>query len=228
MRSLSAGLCVLLTAAALQAGTREVELSLPVRSKLQISGHERLYIGPFLRETRGDEAPAELKFDVAQEFERFLRKMLRKEGKFVILPAIEGVRLPTTDSLQLSKDTDFWRDLGTRAGVDYVVAGSIEFTVQDTTQPKMESYESPVDGRTYYRQIMVEQTGFSYDILLNVFDARTGALVFQEPFKDKQEREEHSFDEFTGMFANLYALENKLVGVFVPRTVKTKRFLFLP
>ena len=127
MRSLEVGLCLLLTAGAVHAATREVELSLPVRSKLQISGHERLCIGPFLRETRGDEAPAELKFDVAQEFERFLRKMLRKEGRFVILPAIEGVRLPTTDSLQLAKDTDFWRELGTRAGADYVVAGSIEF-----------------------------------------------------------------------------------------------------
>jgi hypothetical protein len=62
----------------------------------------------------------------------------------------------------------------------------------------------------------------------DVFDARTGALVFQEPFKDTQEREERSFDEFTGMFANLYALENRLIGVFVPRTVKSKRLLFTP
>ena len=199
-----------------------------MRVQAALSGHERLYIGPFLRETRGDEAPAELQFDVARSSSAFLRKLLRKEGKFILLPAIEGVRLPTTDPLQLSKDTEFWRELGTRTGADYVVAGSIEFKVQDTTQPKMESYESPVDGRTYYRQVMVEQTGFTYDILLNVFDARTGALVFQEPFKDTQEREERNFDEFTGMFANLYALENQLIGVFVPRTVKTKRHLILP
>ena len=30
------------------------------------------------------------------------------------------------------------------------------------------------------------------------------------------------------MFANLFALENQLIGVFVPRTVKTKRLLFAP
>ncbi|HPW54168.1 MAG: hypothetical protein KA072_00340 [Thermoanaerobaculaceae bacterium] len=228
MRSLRVAVVLAFVAAAGWATTREVVLSLPLRSKLQLSGHERLYIGPFVREVRGDEAPAQLKFDVAAEFERFLRKLLRKESKLVILPQLEGVRVPTTDPLELATLADFWRELGMRVNADYVVAGSIEFTVQDTTQPKMESYESPIDGRTYYRQVMVEQTGFSYDILLNIFDARSGALLLQESFKDTQEREEKAFDELTGMFANLYALENKLAGVFVPRTVKSKRFLFVP
>ena len=228
MRSLRVAVVLAFVAAAGWATTREVVLSLPLRSKLQLSGHERLYIGPFVREVRGDEAPAQLKFDVAAESERFLRKLLRKESKLVILPQLEGVRVPTTDPLELATLADFWRELGMRVNADYVVAGSIEFTVQDTTQPKMESYESPIDGRTYYRQVMVEQTGFSYDILLNIFDARSGALLLQESFKDTQEREEKAFDELTGMFANLYALENKLAGVFVPRTVKSKRFLFVP
>jgi hypothetical protein len=228
LRHLKLGVVLLALAAAVQAGVREVNLSLPLRSKFQLTGHERLAIGPFIREVRGDEAPAQLKFDVALEFERHLRKLLRKEGKFILLPVVEGVRVPTTDPLQLTKESEFWRDLGTKAGADYIVAGSIDFQIQDTTQPKMESYVSPIDGRTYYRQIMVEQTGFSYAIMLDVYHARTGALVFQEPFKDQQEREESSFDEFTGMFANLYALENKLVGVFVPRTVKSKRLLFVP
>lgn len=228
MRSHSAALLIMLIASSGWATTREVELSLPLRSKLQLSGHERVYIGPFVREVRGDEAPAQLRVDVAGEFDRFMRKLLRKESKLVILPALENVRVPTNDPLELAKLGDFWRELGMRVGADYVIAGSIEFTIQDTTQPKIQSYESPIDGRTYYRQVMVEQTGFSYDIMLNVYDARTGALVFQEAFKDTQERDERSFDEFKGMFANLFALENKLKGVFVPRTVKTKRFLFLP
>ena len=30
------------------------------------------------------------------------------------------------------------------------------------------------------------------------------------------------------MFSNLYALENHLVGIFVPRTIKSKRLLFVP
>jgi hypothetical protein len=30
------------------------------------------------------------------------------------------------------------------------------------------------------------------------------------------------------MFANLYSLENQIINIFVPRTVKTKRQLILP
>ncbi len=230
MRATRLALAALLAAGAASAGVREVELSLPVRSKLAWSGHEKLYIGPFIREKKGDEKKRDegLNFDVAAEFDRYIRKMLRKESKFLLLPAIDGLRPPTSDPLRLAKAADFWRDVGTRSGADYIVAGSIDFEVQDRSGMKTEEFESPLDGRKYYRQVMVEQTGFSYDIMLDIYDARTGALIFEQPLKDFQEKPERNFDEFTGMFANLFALENQLIGVFVPRTVKTKRLLFTP
>lgn len=207
---------------------REVELALPVRPKLALTGKERIYIGPFLRESRGDDAAQRYTFDVSQEFERYLRRLLRKETKLLLHPPIEGLRPPTSDPLQLSSQREFWRELGARTGADYIVAGSIDFQVQDRTGYKTEEYVSPVDGRTYYRQVLIEQTGFQYDILLQVFDARTGEVVLEEPLKDFQERPERKFDEFTGMFANLYALENQLIGTFVPRTVRSKRILIAP
>jgi len=218
-------LCTLATGCA---GVREVQLALPVRSKLSLSGHEKLYVGPFVLEHRGDEKAPDLSFSVPAEFERYIRKLLRKEGKFVLVPTVEGVRPPTSDPLLLTKESEFWRELGTKTGVDYIVAGSIDFQVQDRSGMKTEEFTSPIDGRKYYRQVMVEQTGFSYDIMLDVYDGRTGALVFQQPLKDFQEKQERNFDEFTGMFANLFALENQIIGVFVPRTVKTKRVLFVP
>lgn len=231
MRSTSStgfALVALMVAGACSAGVREVQLSLPVRSKLALTGHERLYVGPFVRETAGDEKSQQLSFDVAAEFERYLRKLLRKESKFVLIPTLEGLRPPTRDPVRLAKDTEFWRDLGSRTGADYLVAGSIAFEVQDRTGYKMEPYESPITGQTFYRQVLVEQTGFTYDIMLDVYDGRTGALVYEQPLKDFQEKPERNFDEFTGMFSNLFALENQLIGVFVPRNVKTKRVLFTP
>lgn len=227
MRYLSLFLGLILIAAGVSAGVREVELSLPLRSKIALAGHEKLYIGPFVREATEDTSSPNLRFDVATEFERYLRRLLRKEAKFVVIPPIDSIRTPTNDTLQLVKAADFWRDLGSRTGADFIVAGSIDFQIQDTTQQKTEKYTAS-DGRDYYRQVMVEKTGFTYDILLNVYDARTGALIFQEPMKDTKETEERGFDEFTGMFANLYSLENRLVGIFVPRNVKSKRTLFVP
>jgi hypothetical protein len=228
MRQSRLALLVLLVAATAAAGVREVELALTIRSKLALSGNEKIYLGPFLRESSADEAAPDLKFDVAAEFERYLRRLLRREGKFALAPTQEGLRVPTNDPLALAKDSEFWRALGAQTGVDFIVAGSIDFRVENTTMPTTERYESPVDGRTYYRQRLVEQTGFSYDIMLSVFDARTGALLFQEPLKDTKQVQESKFDEFTGMFTNLYSLENQLIGIFVPRTVKSKRVLMTP
>jgi len=209
------------------AGVREVEITLPVRPKLLLSGHERIYLGPFVQENReGGDRPQKLSFDVALEFERYLRRLLRRESKLQLLPSLEGVQPPARDALALSRAADFWRELGAKSGADLIVAGTVDFQVQDRTGYKTEEYVSPIDGRTYYRQVLVEQTGFLYDILLQVYDGRTGALILEQPLKDFQERQERNFDEFTGMFANLYALENQLVGIFVPRTVKSKRILF--
>jgi hypothetical protein len=228
MRAASAVALVAVLAFASCSSTREVELGLPVRPKLPLVGTEKIYVGPFLRESRGDEAGPRMKLDVATEFERYLRRLLRKESKLVILREVEQLRPPTTDSLQLAAASEFWRQLGSETGADYIVAGAIDFQVQDRTGYKTEEYVSPVDGRTYYRQVLVEQTGFSYDILLQVYDGRSGKLVLEEPLKDFQERPERSFDEFVGMFGNLYALENQLVGFFVPRTVRSKRVLLAP
>ncbi len=209
-------------------GVREVDLALPVRPKLALTGHERVYVGPFLRESTGDEAGAVMSFDVAAEFDRYLRRLLRREAKFSLVDEIPGLRPPTTDPLQLARETDFWRQLGARTQADVIVGGTISFGVQDRSGYETEEYVSPLDGRTYFRQVLVERTGFSYDILLQVYDGRTGQVVLEQPLRDFQETPERSRDEFTGMFSNLYALENQLVGVFVPRTVKSKRFLFRP
>ncbi|MFZ5803352.1 MAG: hypothetical protein ACOY7U_00710 [Acidobacteriota bacterium] len=226
MRGVSWLLAVLLPAVAL-AGVREVEISLPVRPKLLLTGHERVYLGPFIREAPKADVPQQkLGFDVAEEFERYLRRLLRRESKLQLLPPVEGLRAPAADALALARATQFWRELGSQTGADLIVAGSVDFQVQDRSGYKTEEYVSPIDGRTYYRQVLVEQTGFSYDILLQVYDGRTGALLLEQPLKDFQERADRSFDEFTGMFSNLYALENQLIGIFVPRTVKSKRILF--
>jgi len=227
-RKLAFTLPLLVASGLASAGIREVELALPVRPKLALTGHEKIYVGPFVRESRGDDASTRINFDVAAEFDRYLRRLLRKESKLVVVEPLDNLRPPTLDPLQLARAVDFWREVGNRTGADYVVAGSIDFLVEDRTGYKTEEYTSPIDGRTYYRQVLVEQTGFSYDILLTVYDGRTGELVLEEPLKDFQERAERNFDEFVGMFSNLYALENHLIGVFVPRTVKSKRLLFTP
>jgi hypothetical protein len=163
--------------------------------------------------------------DVQKEFNRYLLKVLRRETQLkVIEPG--PVDFPTFDLEQLSKQTDFWRALGERTGADLVLAGGLDFDIQDRTGYRTEEYVSPFNGRTYLRQVLVEQTGFQYDILMQVYDGKTGALLYTDNFKDFQSFEGENTDPLAGMFENLLSLEDRIVNVFTQKEVEASRILF--
>ena len=74
--------------------------------------------------------------------------------------------------------------------------------------------------------MLVEETGFSYDILLTVLSGETGEVVHQEQITDFKERSDRKLQEYQDMFDDLYTLENRLLGVFVPRSVVAKRVIY--
>ena len=74
--------------------------------------------------------------------------------------------------------------------------------------------------------MLVEETGFEYDIVLQVIDGHTGELLYSDNFQDFKEYEGESADPLTGMFQNLYSLEDRIVGVFAQKEVEATRFLF--
>jgi hypothetical protein len=123
-------------------------------------------------------------------------------------------------------DGEFWKSIGEETGADLVVAASIDVKVLDRAGYTTEEYVSPQDGKTYFRQVMVEETGFSYDILLVVIDAATGIAMHQEQITDFQPKNERKLEEYTDMFTDLYTLQNRLVGIFVPRAIQVKRALY--
>jgi hypothetical protein len=224
-RSTVAVVLVLLAAGTLvEAGTKQVRVQLMVRPELNLSGTERVYIGPILLEPQ-EEAVRRVDINAVREFERYLRTMLRRQTRLTVLPPVENLELPTTDPTRLVEDGDFWRSLAERTDAEYIVAASIDVVVLDRAGYQTEQYVSPEDGKTYFRQVLVEETGFKYDILLAVVDA-SGTVVHSEQISDFKEREERKLEEFKDMYDNLYTLENRLLGVFVPRMVQARRYLY--
>ena len=137
-----------------------------------------------------------------------------------------NIDYPTYDLSQLAKQTDFWHALGERTGADLVLAGGLDFDIQDKSGYRTEEYTSPYNGRTYLRQVLVEQTGFQYDILMQVYDGKTGAVLYQDNFKDFQSFEGENTDPLAGMFENLLSLEDRIVNVFTQKEVEASRILF--
>lgn len=212
-----------LTAAA---DVMEVKLKLPVKPKLQITGEERVAVAPFIIATKGERrSDRAAKIDVQTEFNRYLRKQLAKSTKLRLVD-VPQTRLPGTDIRTLEGARDYWKDLGSRTGADFIVSGIVDFDINDKSGYRTEEYTSPADGRTFYRQVLVESTGFVFDIDLAVFDADTGEMVLEENFRDFKEFDQRNYDEILGLFENLRALETQLVGIFVAQETSATRYVF--
>jgi len=227
-RALVAALAVAFLPPAPGAADVEVKLRLPVRAKIDLEGRRTVALAPFLVVTReGSQTTERLRgssLDIQREFERYLTKLLRRDTDLTL---VDSGRLdyPTTDLQLLSDNRDFWRAAGERWQADVVVAGSLDFDVQDKSGYRTEEYISPYDGRTYYRQVLVEQTGFDFDIVLMVFDGTSGEQLYYDNFKDFKQFEGEAADPLVGMFENLASLENRILNVFTQKSVEATRVL---
>lgn len=208
------------------AGVLEVKLKLPVKPKLQITGDEKIAIAPFVIANNGErKTDRASKVDVQSEFQRYLRKQLTKSTKLRIVD-VPGTKLPGNDMKALEANRDYWRDLGAKTGADFIVSGIVDFDINDKSGYRTEEYTSPADGRTYYRQVLVETTGFVFDIDIAVFNADTGEKVLEENFRDFKEFDQRNYDEILGLFENLRSMEAQLVGIFVSQETSASRYVF--
>jgi hypothetical protein len=226
MKCLVAVAAAVLLPVVASAGVQEVKLKLPLKAKLAISGDEKIAIAPFViannGERRNDRAA---KVDVQGEFQRYLRKQLLKTTKLRLVD-VPPTRLPGTEMKTLEANRDFWKSLGQRTGADYIVTGILDFDIADKSGYKTEEFVSPADGRTYYRQVLIETTGFVFDIDIAVFNADTGEKVLEDNFRDFKEFDQRQYDEILGLFENLRSLETQLVGIFVPQETSGSRYVF--
>lgn len=226
MKRLAFAVALAMPLTALAANVLEVKLKLPVKPKLQIEGDERIAIAPFVIATRGERrSDRAANIDVQTEFNRYMRKQLSKSTKLRLVDVAQ-TRLPGTDVRSLQEARDFWKELGARTGADYIVTGVVDFDINDRSGYRTEEYTSPIDGRTFYRQVLVESTGFVFDIDLIVINADTGELVVEENFRDFKEFDQRNYDEILGLFENLRALESQIVGIFVPQETSGTRYVF--
>ena len=208
------------------AGLVQVNFDVPVRARLELIGNESVTLAPFLVVTdEGETAIQQRGVNVQQEFEDYLRRLLKRRTKLSFVEA-GPVDYPSYDLEKLANNEDFWRFLGERTGADLILSGSLDFDIQDRSGYRTEEYISPFDGRTYFRQVLVEQTGFEYDIVMEVYDGETGEQLYSDNFKDFKQFEGESVDPLVGMFENLFALEDRITGIFSQKRVETTRTLF--
>lgn len=216
----------LATAAFAAAGAREVRIQLQLEPELSLEGTETVFVGPIMIEPREGENIQTVDLTAAREFEIYLRKVLRREAELQLLPQADDLRPPSTNLAKLTHDPSFWKTINDETGADLIVAAAIDVKVLDRSGYTTEEYVSPQDGQTYFRQVLVEETGFNYDVLLVVMNGATGEVVHREQITDFKPKDERKLEDYTDMFSDLYQLQNRLIGVFVPRVVQVKRSIY--
>ena len=228
MRKKTVELLLLIVAVAslCHGGTRELRMQLQLTPELDLEGTESVFVGPILIEPREGEDVQSIDLTASREFEMYLRKILRREAELKLLPRSDDLRPETRHLAALLADPGFWQAINEETGADLIVAASIDVKILDRAGYTTEEYVSPQDGKTYFRQVLVEETGFSYDILLVVVNGANGTVVHEEQITDFKPQNERKLEEYTDMFTDLYTLQNRLVGIFVPRVVQVKRTLF--
>ncbi len=225
---IAAVLVILALAAPASAGVDQVKLRLPLKPKLPLRGNERIALAPFILVTDAEKGKDKRlqNVDVQAEFHRFLKKQLEKKTKFDVVETPPDVKLPTQNLNDLARAQEFWAAVGTQTSAELIVSGSLEFRVEDRSGYKSEEYVSPIDNHTYTRQVYVEQTGFVFDIVFLVVDGHTGEKLLQDEFKDSRQTGSKQRDELSGLFENLFSLENQILNTFVPRDREAERYIF--
>lgn len=219
-------LCLLglLASVASWAEVIEVELTLPLPARIDLRGMDNVVVTPFMTVSFDGENAAEFReVNVQEEFDGYLKRILRRNTQLKVLES-GPLDFPTHDLASLAKDGDFWRYVGEITQADLILAGGLDFDVQKRKGYRVEPFTTA--STTYYRQVLIEKSGFEFDILMLVLDGKTGALLFADNFKDFREFEKARVDPLAGMYENLDALEGRIMGIFTERWLKTPRLMF--
>jgi hypothetical protein len=209
MKVATAGILALaLVAPALEAGVFEVPVKLPVKARLELQKGTPLALAPFVISTSAeDRAGRASRVDVMGEFARFAQRIIEKETDLKVILALED-RLPTTDLRELVANRDYWKQIASRAGADYVVSGSIDFDIEDKSRIPHRGVR--LAGRR--QDLLPAGSGREHRVRLRhcrrfVFDGETGEKLVEENYRDFKEFDERNYDELSGLFENLRAMD---------------------
>ena len=207
-----------------------MRLRLPLKPSFPLRGNERIALAPFILVTEADKARDKrlANVDLQGEFHRFLKKQLEKKTKFEVIETPADVKLPDPEPDRARQGPGVLGLASARRRRPRSSSREASSSGSRTAPGyKTEEYVSPIDGRTYYRQVYVEQSGFLFDIVLPGLrrphrrEAAPGRVQGLPP-----DRASAASDELQGLFENLFSLENQILNIFVARDREADRYIF--
>jgi len=218
---------------AAEAQPEDVRFRLPQPSKIDLEGRRTLLAAPFLLPGEDGEPSYAQDLELQKELKRFIRRVLQRESELELVPT-PPLDYPTGDPDALAHDRDFWQAVGRRTGADLILFGSLDLDMLRRSGYQEQDYVGP-DGRLARRQVLVEETGVSADVVLYVLDGKSGEVLYEESFKtfapagDDAERGTHleaGWMRPKDLFRRLTGLEERLASLFAEHSRETERTLY--
>ncbi len=217
---LAVGVAICLPAAEPAAGgVVEVQVSLPVPQKIDVTGMRRLLVAGF----RANDNPT---LDIEMEFIKYIRSMLRKRSTFEVIEA-DPPPLPEQELRDIIRNSSYWRRLGRRYSADLIVGGVIEFDRSDQSGFVQEDVISPVTGQRIRRTRYAEREGFTLAATLYFFGGETGELLYEQRLTEEAIFNGRGIDGLTVLHQLSERASPEVLGVLMPRQKTETRYLFV-
>ncbi len=222
----SLALLSLLLSGTAAAGLRQLIIELPGKPKVDFQKGDTVLIAPFLLVSQEKDTEDKTRKKAEEELRTFLSKMLSKEQTYTVKLS-QGVPLASMNVDKLKNSLAFWKTLASQYSAKYVISGVLDFSIQETSGYETQEYVSPYNGATYYRQVLVEKSGVSLELLLWVFKGEDGSLAAEENFKHFLEKKGKSEDFVTAFFEGVHSFEAGLQAVFLSKPTAQKRNFYV-
>jgi len=210
---------ILLAAALLaRAGVIEVQVSLPVPQRIDVTGMRRVLVGDF----RANDNPD---LDVNIEYVKHLRDLLKHRSSFEIIDA-DPPPLPEQELADVVKNAAYWKRIAQRFSADLVVAGVADFEKTDRSGFVSEDIINPSTGQRYRRTRYAEREAFNLAVTHYFFKGSTGELLYEGRLTEEAVYEGRGNDTLTALQQLADRMAPEIIGVVAPREKSETRYLF--
>ncbi len=204
---------------ALTAGTVQVQVSLPVPERVDMTGIDSILV------TRAVLLNDNPKVDMNKETVGLLRRELRKRTRLHVLD-VEAPPLPEQPLDELARNPEFWKDLAAKYGADMVLTGSLKYEITDRSSFVTEDIISPVTGQRIRRTRFADREGFQVVFHVYFLRGRDGVLLYDDEFSEDTTVDGKGNDPLTVLFTMFEHIESDMFGIIASKQKVESRTLF--
>jgi hypothetical protein len=203
----------------LQAGTVQVQVSLPVPERVNMTGIDSILV---TRIVLMNDNP---KVDVNRETVSYLRRELRKNTPLHVLD-VEAPPLPEQPLDELARNPEFWKDMSAKYGADMILTSSLKYAVTDRSGFVTEDVISPITGQRVRRTRYADREGFEMEFHVYFIRGRDGTLLYDDKFSEDTTLDGKNNDPLTALFIMFDHIQPELFGIIASNQKVESRILF--